>query len=77
MNPRCCIDHAEEKGRVCFRCWSDRLAENVSKHERKKWLCCVVCGRKLVMGDAKRLASRKTILRRVFFFGTGSDAKWS
>jgi hypothetical protein len=63
MNPKCCIDHAEEKGRVCFRCWSDRLAEGLSKHERKEWLCCVVCGKELVMGDAKRLASRKTILR--------------
>jgi len=63
MNPTCCIAQAEEKGRVCFRCWTDRLAEGVSKHERKEWLRCVVCGRELVMGDAKRLASRKTILR--------------
>ena len=36
MNPTCCIDRAEEKGRVCFRCWSDRLAEGVSKHDRKR-----------------------------------------
>ena len=63
MNPTCCIDRAEEKGRVCFRCWSDRLAEGVSKHDRKEWLCCLVCGKELVVSDAKRLASRGTILR--------------
>lgn len=63
MNPKCCIDHVEERGRVCFRCWSDRLAESLSKHERKEWLCCLVCGKELVVGDAKRLASRGTMLR--------------
>lgn len=63
MNPTCCFDRAEEKGRVCFRCWSDRLAEGVSKHERKEWLCCLICGKELVVSDAKRLASRGTILR--------------
>lgn len=63
MNPTCCIDRAEEKGRVCFRCWGDRLAEGLSKHDRKEWLCCLVCGKELVVSDAKRLASRGTILR--------------
>lgn len=63
MNPKCCIDHVEERGRVCFRCWSDRLAESLSKHDRKEWLCCLVCGKELVAGDAKRLASRGTMLR--------------
>lgn len=63
MNPTCCIDRVEEKGNVCFRCWSDRLAEGVSKHERKEWLCCLLCGKELVMGDAKRLAGRGTMLR--------------
>ncbi|GAB7330896.1 hypothetical protein MBLNU13_g02421t1 [Cladosporium sp. NU13] len=63
MNPTCCIDRAEEKGRVCFRCWSDRLAEGVSKYDRKDWLCCLICGKELVVSDAKRLASRGTILR--------------
>ena len=63
MNPTCCIDRAEEKGRVCFRCWGDRLAEGLSKHDRKDWLCCLVCGKELVVSDAKRLASRGTILK--------------
>lgn len=63
MNPACCIDRVEEIGKVCFRCWSDRLSEGVSKHERKEWLCCLLCGKELVLGDAKRLASRGTILR--------------
>lgn len=63
MNPTCCIEDAEEKGRVCFRCWSDRLAESLSKHDRKEWLCCLVCGQELVGSDAKRLASRGTMLR--------------
>jgi hypothetical protein len=63
MNPKCCIDHVEERGRVCFRCWSDRLAESLTKNDRKDWLCCLVCGKELVVGDAKRLASRGTMLR--------------
>lgn len=63
MNPRCCIDHVEERGRVCFWCWSDRLADSLSKHDRKDWLCCLVCGKELLVGDAKRLASRGTKLR--------------
>jgi hypothetical protein len=63
MNPKCCIDHVKERGRVCFRCWSDRLAESLSKQDRKDWLCCLVCGEELVVGDAKRLASRGTMLR--------------
>lgn len=63
MNPTCCIDRVEAKGKVCFRCWSDKLAEGVSKHERKEWLCCLLCGKELALGDAKRLASRGTILK--------------
>jgi hypothetical protein len=63
MNPKCCIDHVGERGRVCFRCWTDRLAESLSKADRKDWMCCLVCGKELVVGDAKRLASRGTLLR--------------
>jgi len=63
MNPTCCIAHAEERGRVCFRCWSDRLAESLSKTERKDWLCCLLCEKRLVVGDVKRLAGRGTLLR--------------
>jgi len=62
MNPTCCIDHVE-KGRVCFRCWSNLLAEGLSKQDRKDWLCCLVCGKELMLSDAKRLTSRGTILR--------------
>ena len=62
MNPTCCIDRAE-MGRLCFKCWSDMLADGLSRHERKDWLCCLVCGKELLLGDAKRLASRGTILK--------------
>jgi hypothetical protein len=62
MNPTCCIDRTE-MGRVCFRCWSSLLAEGLSKQERKDWLCCLICGKELRLSDAKRLASRGTILK--------------
>lgn len=62
MNPVCCVDRPD-MGRVCFRCWSSLLSEGLSKHERKNWLCCLVCGKDLLLSDAKRLASRGTILK--------------
>jgi hypothetical protein len=61
-NPLCCVDRAKMR-RLCFKCWSEALAEGLKTDERQKWLCCVVCGRELLSGDAKRLASRGTILR--------------
>jgi hypothetical protein len=62
MNPVCCID-CPEKGRLCFHCWSGLLAEGVNKQDSKNWLCCLLCRNELVMTDAKRLASRRTILK--------------
>jgi hypothetical protein len=62
MNPMCCIDRPE-KGRLCFHCWRDLLAEGVSKQDRKNWLCSLHCRNELAMTDAKRLASRGTILK--------------
>jgi hypothetical protein len=61
-NPLCCVDRTRFH-RLCFKCWSEALAEGLKSEEREKWLCCVVCGRELLFGDAKRLASRGTILR--------------
>jgi len=61
-NPLCCVDRTKLH-RLCFKCWSEALAEGLKGEEREKWLCCVVCGRELLSGDAKRLASRGTILR--------------
>jgi hypothetical protein len=61
-NPLCCVDRARMH-RLCFKCWSEALAEGLKTEDRQKWLCCVVCGRELLSGDAKRLASRGTILR--------------
>ena len=61
-NPLCCVDRAKAP-RLCFKCWSEALAEGLNKEERDKWLCCVVCGRELMSGDAKRLASRGTVIR--------------
>jgi hypothetical protein len=62
MNPVCCIG-CPEKGRLCFHCWSGLLADGVSKQDRKNWLCCLLCDKELFMTDAKRLASRGTILK--------------
>lgn len=62
LNPVCCIERPE-LGRMCFGCWTDLLAEGVHKQDRKDWLCCLVCGKGLGMGDARRLASRGTIIR--------------
>jgi hypothetical protein len=62
MNPVCCID-CPEKGRLCFHCWSGLLAEGVGKQDRENWLCCLLCRKELAMTDAKRLASRGTILK--------------
>jgi hypothetical protein len=61
-NPLCCVDRTKFH-RLCFKCWSEALAEGLKSEEREKWLCCAVCGRELLFGDAKRLASRGTILR--------------
>jgi hypothetical protein len=61
-NPLCCVDRTRFH-RLCFKCWSEALAEGLKSEEREKWLCCVVCGRELLLGDAKRLASWGTILR--------------
>jgi hypothetical protein len=61
-NPLCCVDRAKVH-RLCFKCWSEALAEGLKSEDREKWLCCVVCGRELLSGDTKRLASRGTILR--------------
>lgn len=62
MNPMCCIDRPE-MGRVCYRCWSDLLADGVSKPDPKEWLNCLLCGEELAMRDAKRLASGRTIIK--------------
>lgn len=67
MNPICCVNRPG-LGKVCFRCWSSLLAEGLSKNERKDWLKCVVCGDELVASDAKRLASRGTMVMWVLFF---------
>jgi hypothetical protein len=61
-NPLCCVDRPKMQ-RLCFKCWSEALAEGLKTEERDKWLCCLVCGRELLSGDTKRLASRGTILR--------------
>jgi hypothetical protein len=61
-NPLCCVDRPKMQ-RLCFKCWSEALAEGLKTEERDKWLCCLVCGKELLSGDTKRLASRGTILR--------------
>jgi hypothetical protein len=62
LNPVCCIERPE-LGRMCFGCWTDLLAEGVHKQDRKRWLRCLVCGKELGMRDARRLASRGTMIR--------------
>jgi len=61
-NPLCCVDR-EQLHRLCFKCWREALADGLKTEDRAEWLCCVVCGRELLSIDAKRLASRGTILR--------------
>ena len=61
-NPLCCVDRAKAH-RLCFKCWSESLAEGLKKEERERWLCCVVCGRELLSVDVRRLASKGTIFR--------------
>lgn len=61
-NPLCCVDRSKF-GKACFKCWGMALSHSMTKEKREDWLCCIVCGRELMMDDVKRLAGRSTVLR--------------
>lgn len=59
-NPFCCAER-RSLGRACVQCWKATLAASLSEKDKEDWLCCVVCGRELLMEDVRRLAGRGTV----------------
>lgn len=59
-NPLCCAER-RSLGRACVQCWKAALAASLSEEDKEDWMCCVVCGRELLMEDVRRLARRGTV----------------
>lgn len=62
-NPACCIERPKA-GKACRKCWRGFLADRLRQEKKKEdWMCCVVCGRKLLMEDVRRLGGRGMVVR--------------
>lgn len=59
-NPLCCVER-RSLGKACLQCWKATLAASLSEKDKDDWMCCVVCGRELLMEDVRRLAGRGTV----------------
>ncbi|KAM0716951.1 hypothetical protein Q7P37_006803 [Cladosporium fusiforme] len=61
-NPLCCSERPKS-GKACLKCWRNTLAASLGNRNKEDWMCCVVCGRELLMEDVKRLATKGTVFK--------------